>query len=174
MRSGIAVTGLAVLFLSSACDRATRSAPAAEPYGSFHVALVGDAYQLYVASGTVPSSSSAIATFAAALAAPTTPGAYSIGGFRARAGYQDALTLDLEGVTAPGTFSSGGILNVGIGSAIPAPYMLAQITVEVTALSASRIMGTFDGIAVSVAGLGDPVDTLEVQNGIFDVPIIHP
>ncbi len=163
---------LALLAFTAGCDRATGNED--QPLGALSVSLSGSVNELYQAEGAMPQNSSNVATFAAALASARVSGAYAIGGFRASGTKQDALTIDLRGVSAPGDYPIGGLLTLHESGGIVRNFSLRQGTARITALTEARLAGEFSAIGVTYAGpLEPPPDTVVLSSGTFDVPIVR-
>jgi len=161
-----------------ACDDATSVGPPAS--GALSVVLSGARSEQYEARGAQPSAGQGPVTFASGLESRLGGGNYLVSGFRARDGdRQDQLSLELSGVTGPGSYAAAGNLVLGSAGNVALPdrvYRIASGTVRVTALSRSRITGEFSGEAVGGAfpsSFPPPSDTVRFSGGTFDVPIIR-
>jgi hypothetical protein len=169
--------------LLAACDEPAGPDPI--PAGTFSATLTGAVAGEYAAHGApqLPAAP-APATYASALAGRPGTAAYLVVGARAAgADRQDAVQLDLRGVTGPGDYPAAGDLTLGVATAAaPAPpervYRFVAGTVRVTALPRGRIAGEFAGVAVGGAldstTFQLPADTVRLAAGRFDVPIVRP
>ncbi len=163
---------LALLAFTAGCDRATGNEDL--PLGALSVGLSGSVNELFHAEGAVLQNSSNVATFAAAFASARVSGAYAIGGFHASGTKQDALTIDLRGVSAPGDYPIGGLLTLHESGGVVRNFALEQGTARITVLNEARLTGEFSAIGITYAGpLELPPDTVVLTSGTVDVPIVR-
>lgn len=109
------------------------------------------------------------------------PGKYVLSGTKITGAASLGLEIDLYNISGPGTYPLGVGDKVfgGVGwvvSAQPPTYWLtpnsgASGTVTVTALTSSRIAGSFSYNAPAYTVIGNATGTRTVTNGSFDLPI---
>lgn len=145
------------------------------PAGTLSATLSGAIAESFHAEGPEPPPTSAPVTFASARTG-VQPGALAVLGFRAREGLQDALLLDVRGVTGAGVYPADGSLQYGMNGdfTVGKIFVLVSGEVQLTAISSDRLRGTFAGIAVTIHSpfIGPPPDTVRITAGTFDVPVL--
>ena len=181
IRQPLAFPVAAIVALTTACGEST--APRVVAAGSFAVTLSGAQAGQYEANGAMPlrAAPRTTATFSAALFGGPTGTGYLVSGFRASSSTrQDVLSLELLGVSQPGTYEADGELVVGIDALTSLPeslYRITDVSVRVTSLTRTRIAGEFSGEAVGgtfpATFPNIPTDTVRFAGGTFDVPIIR-
>lgn len=105
----------------------------------------------------------------------TTQGVTAVTGTRSISSTSELMTITLTGITAPGTYSIGGISTASasykrdsIVYVTPVSQLVAAGSLSISQFSAGRIVGTFNFVAFRN---GDRAtnDSVVVQNGSFNV-----
>jgi hypothetical protein len=169
---------LGVLLILGACRSSTEPEPV--PSGEVAALLSGAVDASFSAVGPVPQGGE-LSSFASARPGALA-GAFGIMGIRAHSGLHDALLLDLYGVTGPGVYPARGSFLYGFeGPSFESwaggrRFNITAGEIQIASVSEGRIRGEFSATAVEAISRFPPVappDTLQIRNGLFDVPIVR-
>jgi len=169
---------LGVLLILGACRSSTEPEPA--PSGEVVALLSGAVDDSFSAVGTEPPGGG-LSSFASARPGALA-GAFGIMGIRAYNGVHDALLLDLYAVTGPGVYPARGSFLYGFeGPSLDSwtggrRFNITAGEIQIASVSDRRVRGEFSAIAVEAVSQFPqvaPPDTLQIQNGRFDVPIVR-